>query len=221
MNKKLFVKISLLLIVHFSLFIGQTKAQEEEKEIDYKKFGIETEDVRIPKGLEVGTMAPEFQALDQNGKQIELEDLYQKGPVVLIFYRGSWCGVCNRYMKQLEDSIAMIKKTGASVIAITPEMPQNVAKTIEKTKSSLRIISDKNEEIMDAYDVSFVVTEEYEKKVDRLLRVNLIEHNAQDKTQLPVPATYIINQKGEIVYVHFDVNYRNRASIKTILENLP
>jgi hypothetical protein len=38
---------------------------------------------------------------------------------------------------------------------------------------------------------------------------------------LPVPATYIINRDGSIVYRQFDLNYGNRASIKNMLANLP
>jgi len=37
---------------------------------------------------------------------------------------------------------------------------------------------------------------------------------------LPIPATYIIGMDGIIQWRQFDPNYKNRSSVKEILENL-
>jgi len=108
-----------------------------------------------PEGLFINSKAPDFKAKDQNGNDVVLKDLRKKGPVVIIFYRGYWCPYCSKELQKLEDSLQAIKDKGAQLIAITPEKPEGIAKTVEKTKVSYSIISDEELKIMKAYGVAF------------------------------------------------------------------
>ena len=110
-----------------------------------------------PAGLNVNDKAPEFTAKDQNGKVISLKEELKNGKVVLIFYRGQWCPYCNKQLKGIEDSLSLITSKGATVLAITPEQPVSVGKTIEKTKATYSILTDDNLKIMKEYDVAFAV----------------------------------------------------------------
>jgi peroxiredoxin len=150
-----------------------------------------------------------------------LKDLRKKGPVVLVFYRGYWCPYCNKELKRLEDSLQLIRDRGAQLIAITPEKQEGVAKTIEKIKASYSIITDDEMKIMKAYDVAYQVDD---KTVSRykMASIDLAANNGQKAgaVYLPVPAVYIVNKDGEISYRFFDADYKNRPSIKVILDNL-
>jgi len=68
--------------------------------------------------------------------------------------------------------------------------------------------------------VDYDVTEGYLGKVQEKLSVSIAENNANGQGQLPVPATYVIDSNGEIVFAHFDPNYSKRASIDDILAAL-
>jgi len=72
-----FITITLLLI-------GSLAAQD----MNYSSFGMDTTGVGKVTGLEVGSMAPQFSGLDQNGNVIDLSKIIVEKPVVLIFYRG-------------------------------------------------------------------------------------------------------------------------------------
>src|SRR6478609_3921857 len=74
-----------------------------------------------PHGLQVNQVAPDFSAKDQYGKTVTLKSLLKKGNVLLVFYRGEWCPYCNKYLKELEESLLTIGAKGASVVAVTPE----------------------------------------------------------------------------------------------------
>jgi len=89
-----------------------------------------------PHGLQVNQAAPDFSGKDQYGKTITLKSLLKKGNVLLVFYRGEWCPYCNKYLKELEESLLTISAKGASVVAVTPEKPEYVAKSVEKTKAT-------------------------------------------------------------------------------------
>jgi peroxiredoxin len=171
------------------------------------------------KGLNVNDKAPLFSAKDQNGKTISLKEQLKAGSVVLIFYRGQWCPFCNRELKSLEDSLSLITAKGATLIAITPEKPENISKTIEKTKATYPVLFDEGLTILKSYDVAFAVDA---KLIERYkgYGIDLNEVNGSNGAYLPVPAVYIINKKGEIVYKYFDADYRKRPSVQEILEHL-
>jgi peroxiredoxin len=173
-----------------------------------------------PQGLQRSNKAPDFTAADQSGKQISLAHALTKGSVVLVFYRGMWCPYCNKELKALEDSLQYITSKGATVIAVSPELPENISKTVDKTKASYSLLYDKGLAIMKKYDVAYAVDSLTVARYKSYgLDFNVVNGNTNGAT-LPVPAVYVINKKGEIVYRHFDPDYRNRASIREILKHL-
>lgn len=173
----------------------------------------------VPKGLNLNDKAPAFFAKDQDGKTVKLSEKLKSGNVVLIFYRGQWCPYCNKELKSLEDSLSLITAKGAMLIAITPEKPVNISKTIEKTKATYPILFDNGLAIMKSYDVTFAVDPKIIEKY-KGYGIDLTEVNGSNGANLPVPAVYIINKKGLIVYKYFDANYKNRASVQDILDHL-
>lgn len=187
---------------------------------DLSKFGIETKDSHVPKGLNVGDKAPDFTGYDQKGKMVESKKLLEKGPMVLFFYRGKWCPVCSRYLKNYQDSINIVTDQGLSLIAITPESIENVEQTVKLHNLTYTVIYDCQEKIMADYDVMFNVTKAYQDKVIASHSTDIAKNNGRDAARLPVPATYIINRDGIIVAVQFDPDYHNRASVRWIIQNL-
>ncbi|MBA2610761.1 MAG: AhpC/TSA family protein [Bacteroidetes bacterium] len=172
-----------------------------------------------PEGLNLNEMAPNFTSTDQNGKTIILKELLKKGSVVMVFYRGEWCPYCNKQLMLLQDSLALITKKGASLIAVSPEKAENIAKTIQKTRATYSVLSDDSLKIMSAYKVAFALDEKTTEKY-KGYGINLMETNGSNGNNLPVPAVYIINKEGKIIYRYFDVNYKNRVSVSEILKHL-
>lgn len=173
-----------------------------------------------PEGLFINSKAADFKAVDQYGSEIRLKDVLKDSLVVLIFYRGQWCPYCNRQLKKLEDSLQLIKDKGARLIAVSPEKPASISKTVEKTKASYSLLHDKEMRIMKSYGVSFEVDE---KTVSRYknAEIDLAETNGQkDKIYLPVPAVYIISKEGTIIYRYFNSDYKKRPSVQEIIDNL-
>ncbi len=203
----------LVLFLIISTFSGKSQ------QTDFAKFGISEKN--IPKGIAVGEKAPVFKAKDYLGKEVDLQKYIGKSAIVLIFYRGNWCPVCSKYLKNYTDSMKMVTNRGAAVLFITPETAEGAEKTVKKTKLAYRIVIDSDEQIMKAYDVLFEVTKKYNRKIKTLLFTDIAENNAKDVARLPVPATFIIDKNGIIVWRQFDLNYKNRATTKDILEHLP
>ena len=190
------------------------------QDINYARFGIDTNDSNIPHGLKAGDKAPDFTGYDQTGKQVELKKLLDKGPIILFFYRGKWSTDCSRYLNNYQDSLKVLTDQGFNVVAITPESIENVEQTVKLHNLTFTVIYDCQEKIMKDYDVIFNVTKAYQEKIHSDFSINIAENNGRDAARLPVPANYIINKDGIIVAVQFDPDYKNRASVKWILKNL-
>ena len=167
----------------------------------------------------MGDKAPDFSGKDQNGKIFKLSKALKKGNVVMLFYRGQWCPYCNKQLSHFSDSLAMLTAKGAILLAITPETAENVNKTIEKTKAGFPVIEDEGMAIMKLYKVNFAVDEKTIIKY-KGYGIDFDKANGTNGANLPVPATYIIGKDRKIKFVFFNTDYRKRASVQDILNNL-
>jgi len=162
-------------------------------------------------GLQPGEVAPNFTGVDQNGNTIELSQLLQEGPVLISFFRGEWCRYCIAQLKDIQDSLSYLSEQNIQVVTVTPALAKGVGKAVQLTKVEFPIISDTGLKIMFAYKV---ITEE---NFQNFLKELDAGENNQQKN-LPVPAAYLLDQKGKIVYRYFDPNYRERPAVNTVIE---
>ena len=190
-----------LLILMISLLTGVVTAQE------------------LTSTLQVGDIAPDFHGIDQTEDLVNLSESLLKGPVVLIFFRGSWCYYCNKHISKFQDSLEYVLEKGASVLAVSPQIPEYNHKTIRKTGATFSVIHDEGYQIMDAYHVTFTMDEKIIKKYRRFGR-HIDRANANEEYILPVPATFIIGEDRVIRYIQYDPNYKNRSTVAEVLENL-
>ncbi|MGZ5287449.1 MAG: peroxiredoxin family protein [Flavisolibacter sp.] len=173
-----------------------------------------------PEGLFINSKAPDFKAKDQDGKDVVLKDIRKKGNIVLVFYRGSWCPHCSRYLKQLQDSFESFKAKGAQIIIVTPQGDEGIDSAVAKSGATFPVIHDKDMKIANNYKVAYKVD-------DRTLGryknagIDLLKENNQVKDAwLPVPAVYIINTEGSITFRYFEEDYKKRLPIADIVKAL-
>ena len=167
-----------------------------------------------PSGLKVGDKAPDFTVVDQTGKEVSLSSTLEEGKVILTFYRGAWCRYCMKQMKEYQDSLALINQAGASLIAISPEHEKGIKLTVEKAGVTFSLIRDVDLQIMLDYEV---ISED---KVKEYRRLSKETEEDISRKYVPVPALYIINQKGIIEFVSFNFDYKQRLTVQKILTKL-
>lgn len=175
---------------------------------------------RIPElGLSVGASAPNFSLPDATGATVELNRLMANGPVVLTFYRGGWCPYCNIQLRAYQGILNELKKLGASLVAVSPETPDNSLDTRQREELEFHVLSDNGNVVAKQFGLVFPVSTEV-----RLLfegwDINLENHNGIEGGEIPVPATYIIDEAATIIFGKPDVDYRTRVEPKEILRAL-
>jgi peroxiredoxin len=169
--------------------------------------------------LGIGQKAPNFVASDQNGNQFKSSETLKDKQLIVVFYRGQWCPFCNRHLSELQDHLEDFKKAGAQIVAISPEKPENINKTVEKTKADFPVLWDKDNAIMESFGVNFILAKDLQVKYKEY-GVDLTKDNGNSSQTLPVPATFIIGKNGNIKFLQYDPDYKNRSSAKEILEHL-
>jgi len=170
--------------------------------------------------LEVGKNAPNFELPDAQGKSISLADLLIKGPVVITFYRGSWCPYCNLQLKALQARIADIQALGATLVAISPQIPDGSLTVDEINNMGFTVLSDQDAKVAAEYGVAWQVPEFLLDHMRNDRQLDLEAINNDNANIIPIPATFILNSDGEVTWRFVDLDYRIRSEPSDIIEAL-
>ncbi|NIK66956.1 MULTISPECIES: peroxiredoxin-like family protein [unclassified Paenibacillus] len=165
------------------------------------------------KGLSIGDLAPDFALKDATGNMITLAEELKKGPIILIFYRGEWCPFCNLQLKAYERIMKDIKLAGAQLIAISPQTPDHSLSQKEKQGLSYIVLSDLQNKVAEMYNLKYTLPQFMHDKLNTLSKIN-----GDDSFELPVPATYVINQNRIIVAGISNINHRTRMEPSEALD---
>ncbi len=159
--------------------------------------------------LRAGRRAPTFELPGAQGKLVALRNLLDHGPVILTFYRGGWCPYCNIALRALQSHLPQIKQCGATLVAISPELPDQSLSTHEKLALAFDVLSDRDNEVARRFGLVYRVSDAARVRLLALGR-DLVAHNGTQAWELPITATYVIDQNGIIVFDHIDADYRDR-----------
>ena len=160
--------------------------------------------------LREGDVAPEFELPDASGEIVRLTDLLAHGPVVLSFYRGQWCPFCNIELRGLQRALKDIEAAGATLVAVSPNKPDVTEVTVEEMKLEFAVLSDHDNLVAKRFNLVYEMTPE-NIEVYREIGRDVGELNGTGKWELPIPATYVIDQDRVIHYAFADLNHRRRA----------
>jgi peroxiredoxin len=163
------------------------------------------------KGLAVGEKAADFTLLNGEGESVTLSEQLKLGPVVLTFYRGEWCPICNLDLQAIQMELPRIKSLGASVLAVSPQGPDGALTARDKNTLDFEVLSDLDQEVIQAYNLQFDPGDDYHNRRDLTLV------NGDGSKLLPVPATFIINQDLTIEAAHVEADYTQRMPPSEIL----
>ncbi|MCE0450343.1 peroxiredoxin-like family protein [Brevibacillus sp. AF8] len=173
----------------------------------------------LAKGLPIGSIAPDFTLNDHTGKSITLSEEIIKGPVVLTFFRGSWCPYCNLEMQAYQKQLDTITSLGAQLFAISPQSPAHSLTMQENNRLSFPVLCDTNNQVAEKYRLIFRLPE-YFHDTYRSLDIDLNHFNSDDSWTLPIPATYILDEQGVIRSVFLDPDYKKRMEPTEVIDIL-
>jgi cytochrome c biogenesis protein CcmG, thiol:disulfide interchange protein DsbE len=118
---------------------------------------------------------PSVKLVDMNGKAVNTAELGLKGPVVISFW-ATWCSPCKRELNTIHELYTdWQEETGVTLVAVTIDD--------EKTKAQVPVY-------VDGKGWEYLVLMDPNGDFKRAMGVNNVPH------------TFLIDQKGNIVYSH-------------------
>ena len=166
--------------------------------------------------LTVGDMAPDFELPDATGKQVRLSELLKQGPVVINFYRGEWCPYCNLELRAFQALLPEFKQAGASLVAVSPELPDHSLSVSEKHSLEFAVLSDVGNRVSRQYGLVFTLDESL-RPIYKNFGIDVSASNGDESYELPLPATYVIEPSGQIRYAFAEADYTQRAEPQDVL----
>jgi peroxiredoxin len=117
------------------------------------------------------------------------------------------------YQRVLPD----IKAAGASLVAISPEKPDDTLSTAEKNALTFEVLSDIGQVVGRAFRLVYEFSDEL-KSAYRDFGLDIPAKNGMPmEWALPISATYVIDRNGLILYAYTDADYRDRAEPSEVL----
>lgn len=172
----------------------------------------------IDRALKAGDVVPEFALPDARGNVVAFSDLLVRGPVVISFYWGNWCGFCALELAALAAIRADIGRLGATLVAISPQAPDAWQPSEREQPAPFPLLSDIGAKVARKFGIAFPVADEL-----RPIYAALGGQPAplpRDNWLLPIPATYVVDWTGRAALSYLDTDCTGRLEPADILTAL-
>ena len=110
-----------------------------------------------------------------------------------------------------------IKSLGATVIAISPQVPERSLATAEQNQVSFEVLSDVKNKVARQFGLVFTVPERL-RSIYKNFGADVAAANGDESYELPLAATYVIDANRIIRYAFVDTDYTKRLEPEEIVE---
>lgn len=169
--------------------------------------------------LQIGSKAPVLELKDHNGTPLLSTELLEKGRLVICFFRGRWCPFCVGQLEAMNLLLRQIEQARASLIAISPQTVQQSYFTVDQHKLRFPLLSDTGNQVARQFGLVYRVPDD-EQAIYRRSFVNLPFANGDNSWELPIPATFIIDRDGTVLYASANEDYTERPDPAEILRQI-
>ena len=198
--------------------LNQNLAQQVPTEIltsfsqsiaDIKKLQLEDNCIQL------GEIFPNFKLQNTTNQVVELNDLLQKGPVIISFFRGSWCPYCNLELRALQQKLNSLENQTATLVAISPQLPTYNVVLKENQGLEFELLTDQDNCLAKQIGIAFEL-QDYIRPIYQNLGIDLTTYNGSTQQELPIPAVFVIDSTGRVTYKFVDANYINRMDVNEL-----
>ncbi|TKA75935.1 hypothetical protein B0A55_05877 [Friedmanniomyces simplex] len=166
--------------------------------------------------IQEGATLPAFHLSNPSGGKTDSADLLAKGPILITFYRGGWCPFCNLALRDLQLNLDAFKAKGITLVAISPELPDQSLSTAEKNELKFIVLSDVGNKFARQLGIVWKQPDTL-RPVFKAFGNDLQQHNGDDSFEVPVPCTLLVDQKGVVRNAHMEPDFTKRLDASVAL----
>ncbi|MBC9225804.1 thioredoxin-dependent thiol peroxidase [Aeromicrobium sp. 636] len=149
--------------------------------------------------LQPGDQAPDFTLPTDDGNEVTLSDLRGQR-VIVYFYPAAMTPGCTKQACDFSDSIDRLQAEGFTVLGISPDQPEKLAKFRERDGLTITLLSDPDKSVLTAYG-AFGEKKLYGKVVQGVIRSTFVI-DADGKVEL---AQYNVKATGHVAKLRRDL----------------
>ncbi len=170
--------------------------------------------------LPVGAIAPSFTLMGANGKVVRSSDLLSLGALIVNFFRGRWDPYDITELEAWQRLQPELRYRKALLVSISPQTPRQNAFTTERHDLTFPVLSDPRCGVAEAFGLAYTVPESSQGYLRSML-VNVPLMNGDTTWRLPLPATYVLDPTGQVLFAATFADHRLRPEPDNVLAALP
>lgn len=136
--------------------------------------------------LQPGDPAPEFTLPDDRGNDVSLSD-FRGSHVIVYFYPAAMTPGCTKQACDFSDSLDRLTQEGYTVLGISPDKPEKLAKFRDRDNLTITLLSDPDRDVLRAWG-AFGPKKMYGKMVEGVIR-----------------STFVVDESGKITLAQYNV----------------
>lgn len=166
-----------------------------------------------------GDLLPDFALPNLDGRIVSSSELLRTGPLVLVFYRGSWCDFCASSLAAIASLQPEILALGGRIVAISGETTGRGLAAQAPLKDRIEFLVDADMGVSLQFGLIFRLPD----KLTAMLAGHGVvptEIYGNSSGFLPMPATYIVSREGRIIRHCVNPDWQRRMEPDEIMATL-
>ena len=119
----------------------------------------------------------------------------------------------------LQTILPELEALGASLVAISPQMPEHNRELIRTRNLTFEILTDRGNEVAARFGLRFRLPD-YLREIYKTFPLDLEKFNGEPSWTLPIPSRFVIDQQGIIRSAESDPDYTTRPEPEDTLAAL-
>lgn len=170
--------------------------------------------------LPVGAKIPDFTLPDATGRVVKSSDLLALGPLIIDFFRGRWCPYCVTELEAWRDLYSIVRERGGLLVAISPQTIRQIDFMQDQHGIPFPLLRDEGCKVAEQFGLAYQV-QPFQQQHYRSMLVNLPFVNGEQSWKLLVPATYVVDRDGTVLFAEAHADFRVRPEPEDVLPYLP
>jgi peroxiredoxin len=161
--------------------------------------------------LNVGDRVPHFELKDPEFGDFSSAGLLQQGPLVVTFYRGLWCSLCQEDLLELEQIMPAIRQAKGAAVAVTHNLPADARRSLHEARGfSFPLMNDFDGTVAEQFGIRW--SQGDYRLIEKELGMDVITLRDGGPWIVPMQARYVIAPGGLVIFADAVFDYAERSN---------
>ena len=162
----------------------------------------------------LGEQAPDVVLRTIDGESVRLRGFVRNKKTLLVFYRGSWCPMCNFQIGKLEEDRTLFEEWDVQIVAISTDTPEGATKTLKEMRAQFPILLDPDHSAIHAFGIHVTKREFWD-----------LPSKMHRKRDYAMPSVFLLAEDGTLMYQYIGKSFTDRPEndelINAVSEGIP